>query len=239
MRWCLAIALSVSILGLVYAADGDVRDLMTKLSDKDTAVRRAAAKDLAEMAGDAKLAAPALRKAVAHDKDLWVRRFGIQALAKIGETKDVKETVSTLALATRDPETEVQLAAADALSRMGGVATDALMVILKDPTRDPQVRKRAAQGLGKIGPSARGAVPALSDLLTMKVKMDKAKKNLNDDDIRTDAAVALGKLAKKEDTNAIEALKSVSEGKQRNKALQKVAQQALREITGVNPKKKK
>ena len=46
-------------------------------------------------------------------------------------------------------------------------------------------------------------------------------------------------LAKAEDKDAVEALKGVAEGKQKNKALQKAAGESLRKITGMEPKKKK
>src|SRR5262249_55644591 len=94
--------------------------------------------------------------------------------------------------------------------------------------------------LGKIGLQARGAVPALSDIVSGKVKMGKPSKGKgNDDDIRADAARALGEVAKAEDKAAIEALKAVSEGKQRNRELKAAASEALRKLTGSAPAKKK
>ncbi|NBO92395.1 MAG: hypothetical protein EBV06_08825 [Planctomycetia bacterium] len=238
MRFIPATVLSLSILGFVYAQDAAIRDLMNKLASKETAVRRQAATELADLGPDASLAAPALRKAL-RDSDTYVRRFSAQALGKIGaQTKDVKDTVSTLALAMNDGQKEVQLAAVESLVAIGLPALDALLSALKDPTKIPQVRKKAAQGLGKIGPQARGAVPVLSELVTGKTNTKTKKKDLSDDDIRIDAAAALGKVAKKEDSVALEALKSVSEGKQKNKTLQKAAQESLREINGTLPKKK-
>ena len=58
-------------------------------------------------------------------------------------------------------------------------------------------------------------------------------------DIRVEVATALGSVATAEDVAAIEALKAVSEGKQRNKALKKAAGDSLRKITGMGPAKKK
>jgi hypothetical protein len=83
---------------------------------------------------------------------------------------------------------------------------------------------------------ARAAVPALASVLKAKTK---GKGKYNDDDVRVDVAVALGAIATEEDKAAIEALRSVSEGKQRNKALKKAAGEALKKITGEEPKGKK
>ncbi len=85
---------------------------------------------------------------------------------------------------------------------------------------------------------ARAAVPTLAGVLKGKVK-GKGKGKFNDDDVRVDVAVALGAIAGPEDSAAIEALRSVSEGKQRNKALKQAAGEALKKITGEEPPKKK
>jgi HEAT repeat protein len=241
MRYLLASALSLTIVGVVLAADADLGDLITKLASKETSARRQAANELADMGPEAGPASAALRKAV-KDPDAYVRRFSAQALGKIGgEAKDVKTNVTTLTLALSDEKQEVQLAAIDGLVNIGPHALDSLMAALKDPTRVPAVRKKAAQGLGKIGPAARGAVGVLSMLVTNKAPKNKAKgKDLSDEDVRIDAAAALGKVAKKDDKVAIDALKQIAESKQRNKALLKAAQDSLRELTGsVPPKKKK
>jgi hypothetical protein len=239
MRYLLASALSFTLIGVALAADSDLADLITKLASKETSVRRQAANDLGDMGPEAGPASAALRKAV-KDPDAYVRRFSAQALGKIGgEAREVKSNVSTLTLALSDEKPEVHLAAIDALVNIGPPALDSLMAALKDPTKVPAVRKKAAQGLGKIGPAARGAVPVLSMLVTGKGPKNKAK-DLNDEDIRTDAAAALGKVAKKDDKVAINALKEVAESKQRNKGLLKAAQDSLRELTGsVPPRKKK
>jgi HEAT repeat protein len=142
-----------------------------------------------------------------------------------------------------DEHKEVQLAAVEALGKIGPESIQALISAVKDPNKEPAVRKKGAQGLGKIGLRARGAVGVLSDVVSGKIKSPstakKKGKNLNDDDIRIDAAIALGSVAKPQDKAAIEALKAVSEGKQRNKALKKAASDSLRKITSEAPVKKK
>lgn len=236
MRYLLASVLGLCVAATAYVEAADVNDLVKKLSDSDVDVRRAAAKELGDMGAEAKAAVPALRKSL-RDRDLFVRRFGLEALGKIGP--EAKAAVPEMALALRDEKKEVALAAAEALGNMGPAAVPSLTAAVKDAEKDPQVRKKAALSLGKIGGPARSAVPVLADVLSGKGPATKKKgKDLNDTDVRVEAATALGSLAKPEDKDAIEALKGVSEGKQKNKALQKVASDSLRKITGMAPKKK-
>jgi HEAT repeat protein len=235
MRLWLTGLLALSILMVTSANGADVRDLIGKLKNPDNDVRRAAAKELSELGAEASAAVPALTKALS-DKDRFVRRFAAEALGAIGP--EAKSAVPTLALAINDSTKEVQLAAVEALGKMGPASVKALGNAVKDPAKDPAVRTKAAQGLAKIGLEARGAVPALTSALKAKVK-GKGKGKANDDDIRAEVATALGAVATSEDAAAIAALKAVSEGKQRNKALKKAASDALRKITGEAPKSKK
>jgi len=242
MRYLPTALLALALGAVALAADGaDIKALITKLQSSDSDVRRQAAKSLGELGADAKDAVPALTKALA-DKDLFVRRYAAEALGEIGP--DAKSAVGKLTLAMADSRREVALAAVEAIGKIGPGGVQALISALKDPNKDPQVRKRAAQGLGNIGLPARGAVPTLTDVVTGKIKgtakaKGKAAKKANDDDIRVDAARALGTTAKPEDTEAINALKSVSEGKQRNRALAKAASDSLKKITGMGAKAKK
>lgn len=230
--------LALAILLVTVAEGAEVNDLIVKLRDKDSDARRAAAKDLAELGPEARAAVPELTKAL-RDRDLFVRRFAAEALGKIGP--EAKASIPALALAMSDERKEVQIAATTALGQIGKDSIPALIAALKDPNKDPAVRRLAAQGLGKAGAPARGAVSVLSDILTGRIKTPKAAKKgkNNDDDFRVDVAVALGSVAKAEDKAAINALKSVSEGKQRNKALQRAANDALRQINGSAPARKK
>jgi HEAT repeat protein len=234
MRYLLACALGVVIFAAASAEAAEVRDLMKKLASKDVEQRREAAKELGDMGAEAKDAVPALKKAV-RDSDLFVRRFSIEALGKIGP--DAKSAIPEVALGMNDEKKEVALASAEALGRMGPDAIKPLTSAVKDTNKDPQVRKKAALSLGNMGLQARGAVQTLSDVLTGKISNNKTNnkkkgKDLTDNDIRVEVATALGSIAKAEDTAAIEALKSVSEGKQnkKNKMLKQAASEALRKI---------
>lgn len=221
---------------VVAAEAGEVSELAKKLKDKDSDVRRAAAKELGDLGEGAKAAVVELTKAL-KDEDLFVRRYAAEALGKVGP--EAKGSVPALARAMNDEKKEVQLAAVEALGKIGTEAAPALIAAVKDPGKDPGVRKKAAQGLAKIGPSARGAVQALSDVVTGKIASPKGdKKAKTDDDVRVDAATALGAVAKASDKAAVAALKSVSEGKQRNRPLQKAASEAMKKIAEEKPETK-
>ncbi len=242
MRFLLTGLLALGICAVTAAEGAEVRDLVARLGNADSDVRRAAAKELGELGSEARSAVPALTKAL-NDRDLFVRRFAAEALGKIGP--DAKSAIPALSKMTSDSRKEVALAAVEALGKMGPDAIDALITTVKGTGKDPAVRSRAAQSLGKMGPEARSAVKALTDVLTGKissgprVKGKGKKKGPIDDDIRVEAAVALGEVAKAEDTAAVEALRSIAEGKQRNRQLKKAAGDSLRKITGMGPKKKK
>jgi HEAT repeat protein len=237
MRFLLMGLLSLSITVVAAAEGAEVRELVAKLKDKDSDARRAAAKELGELGPEARDAVPELVKAL-RDRDLFVRRFAAEALGKIGP--DAKSGVSALAAVMNDERKEVQMAAVEALGRIGPASISALTSALKDPNKDPAIRRLAVQGLGKIGLQARGAVPALTDVLTGKIKSPRSKKGKgSDDDIRVEVARTLGLVAKAEDKAAIDALRAVSEGKQRNRELKAAASASLRKLTGKAPVKKK
>jgi HEAT repeat protein len=229
MRFVLAGVLALGIFAVSTVEGAEVRDLVAKLSNKDSEVRRQAARELGEMGAEAKDAVGALRKAM-RDPDLFVRRFSAEALGNIGV--EAKAAVPELALALNDEKKEVALAAVESLGKLGPASIAALTSAIKDTNKDPLIRKKAALGLGKIGLQARSAVPALTDVLTGKIggKTRRKNKDKEDNDIRVEVATALGAVAKPDDSAAIEALKAVSEGKQKNKALKKAAGDSLKQI---------
>lgn len=240
MRTLLTGLLTLLLLALASVEGAEVRELIGKLRDQDSDVRRAAAKQLGELGAEARPAVPDLTRAM-RDRDAFVRRFSAEALGNIG--REARAAVPALTAAMLDERKEVQIAAVEALIRIGPPSIPALIAAVKDPNKDATVRKKAAQGLGKIGLQARGAVPVLTDVLTGRISNPSTArrkgKNLADDDLRIDAALALGSVARGEDTAAIEALRSFAEGKQRNRALKKAAATSLRKLTGKAPARKK
>lgn len=234
MRIALTGALMMGIWFTTYIEGAEVRELIAKLKDKDSDIRRAAAKELAEVGPEAKPAVPDLIRALG-DKDLFVRRYSAEALGNVGP--EAKAAIPALSAALNDPKKEVAEAAIDALGKFGPESLAALTSALKDANKDPAVRRKAAIALGKIGLRARSAVPAMTDILNGKVKAAKKGKG-NDDDIRLEVASALGSVAKSDDTAAIKALETLSEAKRRS-PLKTAAGDALRKINGMEPAKKK
>jgi HEAT repeat protein len=165
MRALLMGVLGLCVFAATYAEGAEVRDLVKKLADSDNEVRRAAAKDLAELGTEAKAAVPALRKSL-RDRDLFVRRFSAEALSKIGP--DARDAVPELALALNDDRSEVSRAAVEALAAIGAPSIDALKGALRDPAKPAEVRRKAAVALGQIGLQARGAVGVLTDIVNGK-----------------------------------------------------------------------
>jgi HEAT repeat protein len=239
MRSMLGGLLALTVVTAAPLQGADVAGLTAKLKSGDNEVRRTAAKELGELGAGAAPAVPALTRALA-DRDTYVRRFAAESLGAIGP--EAQSAAPALGKALNDSRKEVQLAAVAALAKLGPVSVKALTSAVKDPSKDGVVRSKAAQGLANLGPEAHASLPVLTSLLTGKVKGKGKGKNkqANDDDVRVDVAVAMGAVATKDDTAAIAALKSVSEGKQKNKALKKAAAEALEKITGEpQPKKKK
>ena len=226
MRVALTGVLTACIWFAACAEGAEVRELIAKLKDKDSDIRRAAAKELSEVGPEAKAAVPDLIRAL-RDKDLFVRRYSAEALGNVGP--EAKTAIPALSAALNDEKKEVAEAAIDALGKFGHDSLAALTSAHKDANKDPSVRRKAAVALGKIGPRARSVVPAMTAIVSGKAKAAK-KGKANDDDIRVEVASALGSIAKSDDAAAIKALESVSEGKQKNKALKKAAGDALRKI---------
>lgn len=226
------------LVSSVASAQSDVKELISKLEGKDSDEQRAAAKALAEMGTDAKSAIKPLTKSL-NNKDMFVRRFSAEALGNIGP--DAKSAISDLTRLMRDERKEVQVAAVEAIGKMGPSGIDALISAVRDPNNEPDVRRKGAQGLGKLGAPARKAVPVFTDILTGKISSPKAKGkgNKGDDDILVAVATALGTTAKAEDKDAIAALKRYVEGKQKNKALMQAAAKSIKQITNEEVKIKK
>jgi HEAT repeat protein len=222
----------LGLLGIVLcvasARGADVGDLVKQLQNGDNDARRAAAKALGEGGAESKSAVPALINAL-KDRDTFVRRFSAQALGEIG--LDAKSAVPALAKTLDDPKKSVQVAAANALAKLGPSGVETLVGILRDDDKDAMARRQAIQSLGALGSAGHTAVPALTELL--KEKTGKNKKKAVPNDLRTDAATALGSLAKADDNDAIEALSALT-GKEAKapRELKQAANQALRKIRG-------
>jgi HEAT repeat protein len=227
---CLVLGAACCVAGAAQAAD--VTKLVADLKNTDSDVRRAAAKELAEMGPDAKPAAPALLDALKKDKDLFVRRFAAQALGEVGA--DPKTAVPALAAVLKeDDKKELVEAAVTSLGKMGAPAVPPLIDALKNKPAEPKkkgkkapaapdstafVRTKAAEALGNIGPKAKAAVPALAEAL-------------RDPSVRTEAAVALGNIGP-DAKGAVSALQDAAKakGNKKDKAFKEAVNDAIKKI---------
>jgi HEAT repeat protein len=230
MRRLLGVAVVFLCLTAAVRADVDVDELVKQLKDNDVDVRRKAAKDLADAGAEAKPAMPALTSALVKDTDLFVRRFAAQALGSMG--KDAKSAIPTLEKVIKNPKEkmEVQEAAVTAVGKIGAGGVPLLGAIVSNPDYDISVRRMAADGLGGMGADAKDAVPALID--AVKGVAPKGKKMDKDNDIRLEAAAALGEIATPKDKDALEALKTMNadKGAKKNKPLFDAVNAAVKKI---------
>jgi HEAT repeat protein len=162
------------------------------LKDKEPFVRAKAAEALGNIGNHANEAIPALLEA-AQDKDVTVRREAIGSVARIGVKKAVG--VPVLIRLLKDQSPEVREGAAQILGDIGPKAREAVPALLQSrKDHSPEVRFRAAMALykidgkdnhllqlrtdkeafrqyevfgalGKLGPKARPAFPALMEAL--------------------------------------------------------------------------
>jgi len=129
----------------------------------DAELRCTAAEILTNLGPDAADAAPALVAAL-HDDDPHVQAVCAAALPKVGVPADTAVPELTELLKSRHVVNVV--VAARALSQYrGAVATSlpVLVAVLQDESQSAEARWNAARTIGKIGPAAVSAVPALID----------------------------------------------------------------------------
>jgi HEAT repeat protein len=171
-----------------------IADLAQALrQEKDPKARAGMAWALGQFGESAATAIPAVA-ALLKDGDQATRQAAIEALALIGEP-----ALPALADGLRSKHEDVRKAALAALAKSSGSgaeeAVPALIEALK--SEDPAIRESAILILGKLGPAAKGAVPALGNLLDDP-----------DSNLRNKAAEALGKIGKAAVPVLAKALKS-------------------------------
>lgn len=125
--------------------------------------RRASAKQLSLLGGDARLIAPYLSAALA-DPDRVVRGYCYNLLNRLRASPEI--VVPGLLVALRSPDPSIREFGAGELGFIGPEAqagVPALILALDD--LDESVRLNAIIALGRIGPAAKPALPRLRELL--------------------------------------------------------------------------
>ena len=183
------------------------------LRDKEVWVRLKAAIALGMIGPEAKAAVPALTELL-KDKYSQVRLVAAMTLGDIGP--EAKAAVPALTELLKDEDSEVLASAASFLVRIDPEKAKILISVLKDMDRKAglSVRQAAAKALGKIGPEAKTAIPALTELL-------------KDKEVRLDVAEALGKIGPEAKT-AVPALTELL--KDEKQQVQDAATEALKKI---------
>ena len=214
--------LSLAIAPVVVAYDDDVSSLIKQLKSTDTLQRRKAASALGEMGSRAQGAIPELCQLLSKDKDVFVRRSAARSLGQIG--LDPQRCLPVLSKALKDENREVAEVAAEAIAKFGNDSLDYLIKGLKD--RDHLVQKICVVSLGKLGSSAKPAVPGLIKLFEEQPAM----RRRDQESLRGVIVETLGKIgpAAKESVPIIE--KSLENN--RDREYRRAAELALRKING-------
>ena len=125
---------------------------------------------------------------------------------------------------------EVLDAAVEALGKIGASqgTIQALTLTLRDTSREPDLRRKAAESLGKMGPEAKAAIPTLVEVL----KPAKGAPPAGSGDLRAEAATALAEIATPADKSAVDTLTTLSTDRmlRRDRTLMKAVNDALKKI---------
>jgi len=162
-------------------------------TDRSPVVRALAARAM-EISRDDRVV-PTLIAALGKEREVAVRKAIIYSLARYPQT----QVTSALIPFLKDRKHELRAAAAYALAEIGDASSaQALIEVLRRRGKDEDAfaRSQAARGLGQIG--SRDAVDSLLEALTR----DKFQ------EVRREAARALGRITTKREAKVIEALRA-------------------------------
>jgi HEAT repeat protein len=145
---------------------GAVSVLAQALKDPDKNVRRNAVRPLRRvLIRDRGSSDPATTRAVVtaladalKDPDGGIRRAAASSLGAIGP--EAVDAIPSLAATTMDPDPSVRHATIEALGRIGSPAA---VPVLVQALENPRTGSLAVRALGNMGPTARGAIPALRE----------------------------------------------------------------------------
>lgn len=138
----------------------DIQELIAQVNSGDAARVAAAAESLSQLGHAARPAAVALAQAVRTENET-ARAWVVAALEEVGPPSE--EQLDALARLLHDSSPDVGYWAVTLLGRAGAAAAGVVDEIVEMLRNSPELatRERAAWALGKIGPPATLAVPAL------------------------------------------------------------------------------
>jgi HEAT repeat protein len=156
--------LAATMLGKVGPeASQAVQPLIEALSDSDVLVRRYAAEDLSAFGQAAAEALPELESLLGEDE--WTQVVGAEAILKIAPCRS-EELVPILVAALRSGSSRIRYRATQTLGELplvSALAVSGLIDALDD--EEEVVRAGALWALGRLGPAAVPAIPALTAIL--------------------------------------------------------------------------
>jgi HEAT repeat protein len=136
------------------------------LKEPDETLRYNIAETLGEMRSRPDFCVPALLKTLS-DPEWIVRSYAAHALCAFAA--DAKDAVPALTRALKDKEGHVRVSSAEALWHIEGKFDPALSILIDSlivmKVNHDYVADAAAKVLGKMGPGAKAAVPALKKVL--------------------------------------------------------------------------
>ncbi len=150
--------------GPVLVGGKRLPDWRRRLGSQDMKVRIGALNELLLMQSPVERFLPALRRVIAADPDEIVRREAIRSIRNYGPA--ALPALTALRGALRDPSKTVRAAAAQIIWIVAGradLAVPALIALL--PVKEAALRRQVADSLGRMGPYAREAIPALTKTL--------------------------------------------------------------------------
>ena len=142
--------------------------LKKMLSDNAWRVRRQAAIELIQMKAEVPAAIPVLREA-SKDPVIIARLTALAVLGGVVEPPERKAIAAMAAEFIGEGSYDVRVQAIRTLSALGPESVPHLVgVLTKSPAAERSVQMAAVQALGRIGPDAKAALPALQQVMSRK-----------------------------------------------------------------------
>jgi HEAT repeat protein len=149
------------------------KPVITLIVDKDNGKKIQALDELAKLGEESEPAAPVLVALYKSERGMIYKEANQYIMGKLIETmgkvaprnKAVNQTIMS-ALANSNPSPGERLARPQAIEAAAAMDPDpkTFVIYLTNALADPSVRQKAAEALGKLGPTAKSALPVLTKL---------------------------------------------------------------------------